>query len=184
MMCIFFYVQKTFPTFGEVNWKTTQLVIEKINAMIVQLGDNFDSIMTSYFEDFKKSMKERSKILVSLVEQHSKDVWFLVDTNFTYVQVVLSRVIWLKVLPYEVNIHETSIAIITLLKEEVDKNAPSFWTFEEEKARITSTLLIALVDRNKTKIMKRLIEEFGEGDEEEEDEQVEQGQGHLKITQG
>ena len=74
--------------------------------MIVQLGDNFNSVMTSYFEYFKKSMKARSRIPVSLVEEHSKDLCFLVDVNFTYVQAIFPRVRWLKALPYEVNIDE------------------------------------------------------------------------------
>ena len=53
--------------------------------MIEQLGNNFNFEMSSYFEDFKKAMKERSMITISLVEQHSKDIFFLVDIDFTYV---------------------------------------------------------------------------------------------------
>ena len=44
--------------------------------------------MTSYFEDFKKSMKQRMRILVSLVEQHINDICFLVDIDYTYIEVV------------------------------------------------------------------------------------------------
>ena len=49
------------------------------------MGENFYFVMTSYFEDFKNSMKQRQKILVSLLEKHFNDVFFLVDTDFTYV---------------------------------------------------------------------------------------------------
>ena len=52
-----------------------------MNDMINQLGDKFESAMTSYFEDFKKSIKERFRIPMSLVETHAKDICFLVDTN-------------------------------------------------------------------------------------------------------
>ena len=52
--------------------------------MINQLGDNFESVMTSYFEDFKKSIKARYSIPKSLVEAQAKDIYFLVDTNNTY----------------------------------------------------------------------------------------------------
>ena len=90
-------------------------MIGKINESIRQLRNNFDSIMTSYFEDFKKSMKERHRILVSLVEKHAKDVFFLVDTDFTYVQVARPRIRWLRELPYEVNIDEKLVTITTLL---------------------------------------------------------------------
>ena len=52
--------------------------------MIGQLGNNFETMMIGYFEDFKKSMKARFKIPVSLVETHENDIFFLVDTDFTY----------------------------------------------------------------------------------------------------
>ena len=99
--------------------------------MINQLGNNFESVMTCYFEDFKKSIKERFRIPKSLVEAHEKDIYFLVDTDNTYAQVVMARVRWLKALPYEVNIDETYTAITALLSEEVDNNATYFGTFEE-----------------------------------------------------
>lgn len=60
-------------------------VCEKINEFISQLGDNFDSVMTSYFQNLKKTLRGRRRIPVSLVEKHLKDVYFLVDTNFIYV---------------------------------------------------------------------------------------------------
>lgn len=53
LICFFFYVQNTFPTYGTVAWKTNRLVAIQIGEFIEQLGENFDSIMTSYFEDFK-----------------------------------------------------------------------------------------------------------------------------------
>ena len=84
-MCIFYIVQNTFPTFGQVSWKTNKSINEQINDMIEKLGDNFNFVMTRYFEDFKKVSKEISMIPMSLVEQHAKDVYFLVDKNFTYV---------------------------------------------------------------------------------------------------
>lgn len=54
LICIFFYVQNTFPTFGTVGWKTNRLVAVQIGEYIEQLGENFESLMTSYFEDFKQ----------------------------------------------------------------------------------------------------------------------------------
>ena len=63
-------------------------------------------------------------------------------------------------LPYELNIDETSTTITTLLVEETDKNAPTFGTYEEAKERITINLQITTMDKKKTKMMKRLVEEF------------------------
>ena len=60
--------------------------------MIRNLGDNFDLFMTRYFENFKNTMKVRFRIPTSLVETHAKDIFFLVDIDYTYAQIVLSRV--------------------------------------------------------------------------------------------
>ena len=66
-------------------WESNKKVRVHIVELIEKLGDNFESIITSYFEDFKKSMKERLRIHVSLVEKCYNDVYFLVDVNYTYV---------------------------------------------------------------------------------------------------
>ena len=92
LVCMYFYVQNTFPTFCKVAWKTKIYIEVKIGEFIEQLGENCEFVMTSYFEDFKKSMKKRSRIHVCLVEQHYNDFCFLVDANFTYFQVVIPRV--------------------------------------------------------------------------------------------
>ena len=55
--------------------------------------------MTSYFEYFKKEMKQISRINVSLVKKHYNDVYFLVDADYTYVHEAIQRVIWLRPLP-------------------------------------------------------------------------------------
>ena len=86
--------------------------------------------MTSYFEDFKKAMKKRLRILVSLVEKHANNVCFLVDIDYTYVQVAIPRVRWMRPLGYEINIDEASTTITTLLAEEIDKSAPHFGTYD------------------------------------------------------
>ena len=59
LICIFFYVRNIFPSFGMVGWNTNRLVVVQIGEYIEQLGENFESLKTSYFEDFKKLMKQR-----------------------------------------------------------------------------------------------------------------------------
>ena len=92
LVCVFFYVQNEFPFVGKVAWRNDRTIIAQINEYIEQMGDNFDTLMTSYFEDFKKSLKQRLRILVSLVEKHVNHVCFLVDIDYTYVQAVIPRV--------------------------------------------------------------------------------------------
>ena len=42
LVCIFFYVLNSFPTFGKVGWKTNRSIVVQINEYIEQLGDNFE----------------------------------------------------------------------------------------------------------------------------------------------
>ena len=53
LICIFFYVQNEFPSFGKISWKTNRSIVVQVNEYIEQIGANFETIMTSYFEDFK-----------------------------------------------------------------------------------------------------------------------------------
>ena len=93
---MFFYVQNAFPTFGKVALKVNRPIVVQIGEFIEKLCDNFELVMTSYFKDFKQSMRKILRILVSLVEKHFDDVFFLVDTDFTYVQETIPRVRWLR----------------------------------------------------------------------------------------
>ena len=75
-----------------MSWKTNKLVVVKINEYTEQIGENFETIMASYFEDFKKSMKQRMRILVSLVEKYCNDICFIVDIDYTYIHASTPRV--------------------------------------------------------------------------------------------
>ena len=64
-----------------MSWKTNRSVTIQVNEYIEQMRANFEIIMTSYFEDFKKSMKQRLRIPVSLVEKHVNNIFFLLDID-------------------------------------------------------------------------------------------------------
>ena len=70
------------------------------------------------------------RILVSLVEEHVNDIFFLVDIDFTYVQAIITRVRWLRPLGYEIDVDQASMTIKTLLAEEIDKDAKHFGTYD------------------------------------------------------
>ena len=116
LVCIFFYVHNTFPTCGTIPWKTSRSIAVQIGEFIEQLGKNFELVITSYFEYFTQSMKKILRIIVSLVKKYY-DVYFLVDSDHTFVQAMIPRVRWLRPLGYEINVDEAFIVIITLLAE-------------------------------------------------------------------
>ena len=112
----------------------------------------------------------------------------MVDIDFTYVQVVLPRVRWLRPLGYELDIDQASAAIISLLAEEVDKNAKVFGTYDTVKSRVIIELKTTSAVKKKDKLVRKIKRKFGvkegsaEDDEEEADE--EEGDKTLGLTQG
>lgn len=142
LVCLFFYIHKFFPSKGVVVWKKDRPVVYQINEYIVELGDNFESIMDAYFEDFKERMQSRYRIPKQLVEEYEKDICFLVDCDKVHIQAVQPRVAWVKPLSYEVNINETRDIIEALINEPINPKAIYFGTYEEAKDRITVEIKI------------------------------------------
>lgn len=145
------------------------------------MGVNFETLMTSYFEYLKKTMKQRLRIPISLVEKHVNDVFFLADIDYTYIQATIPRIRWLRPLGYEINIDEASTTITTLLAEEIDKSDPHFGTYDVVRSKIDMELKTTSTIKRKGKLVKKLKARFGEGivgaEEEEDDESDEDEQG-------
>ena len=60
----------------------------------------------------------------------------MVDSDRVYIYIVKPRVVWVKPLPYEVNIDETKEIIESLVNQPIDPKEPYFGTYEEEKVGI------------------------------------------------
>ena len=158
---MFFYVKKEFTSFGKVNWDKKKTIVDQINEFIEQMGDSFDAQMTIYFEESKNSMKKRVRIPISLVDQHENDIYFLVDIDFTYIQVVIPRVRWLKPLGYELNVDQASTTITTMLIEDIEKTIKHFGTHDFFKSRVVIDRKAASATKRKDKLVKKLKKKFG-----------------------
>ena len=53
LTCLFFYVQKLFPSKGTVIWRKDTTVLYQINDFIEEMGENFERVFDNYFEVFK-----------------------------------------------------------------------------------------------------------------------------------
>ena len=124
-------------------------------------------------------MNKNFRIPRKLVEDYKDDVCFMVDSDRVYIQAMKPRVVWVKPLPYEVNIDETKDIIKALVNEPIDPEAPYFGTYDEAKARIELEIkLPQVVKKGKRRITKlksstplMLTEGKGEDVEEVEDEE-------------
>lgn len=96
LVCIFFYVQNSFPTIGTIVWDRTRPMTKQINDFIEQLGEIFETIMDGYYEEFKGKMKNRLRIPQSVIDHYYEDICFMMEIDFTYVQVPLPRLAWIR----------------------------------------------------------------------------------------
>lgn len=85
LTCLFFYIQKFFPSKGTVARKKDAPILYQFNEFIVEMGDNFESIMEAYFETFKEKMKSMYRIPNKLVEYYEQDIFFLVDYDKVHI---------------------------------------------------------------------------------------------------
>lgn len=132
--------------------------------------------MDNYFEVFKKKMNNRSRIPPNLVEDYKDDVFFMVDYDRVYIQVVIPRVAWEKPLPYEINIDEARDIIEALVNEPTDPKLPTSGTYEEAKKRIELSIKIPQdisIGKKRVSKMKTiegpLMITEGKGEDEEDD---------------
>ena len=80
------------------------------------------------------------RILLSLVEQHFHDIYFLVDIDYTYIQAVVPKVRWLRPLGYELDANQALAAITIVLAEDIDKASKPFGTYDIVKSRFEINL--------------------------------------------
>ena len=50
LICLFFYVQKFFPSKGTIVWRKDTLVLYQINEFIKEMGEIFEKVLDNYFE--------------------------------------------------------------------------------------------------------------------------------------
>ena len=81
LTCLFFYVQKFFPSKGTVAWRKDVPVIYQINEYIAEMGENCASIINKYFHAFKEKMNNRLMISKKFVDDYKDDICFMVDSD-------------------------------------------------------------------------------------------------------
>lgn len=140
-------------------------MVYQLNKYIIELGDNFESIMDAYFDEFKERMQNRYRIPKKIVEEFEKDIFFLVDCDKVHIQAMKPRVAWVKLLPYEVNIDETRDIIKALIDESLDTKVAYFGTYDEEKERIESKIKIPQILKRGRNRIEEYEKKYGKSTE-------------------
>lgn len=165
ILCILFYIQKYFYGIGDVVWDKQKPMIRQIN----------EYVMNASFDEFKKRMKKRIRILEDLVTKYYSDIHFLVDMDTNFVQEMKPRTACLQIFDYEIDSDVVSANIDALLKEEIDFEAKIFGKYDEAKEIITINIKIASKEKKRKKMIEYLEAKLGT---------LIKGKESLKLTQG
>ena len=120
----------------------------------------------------------------------------MVDIDYTYIQVFVPRVRWLRPLGYELDVDQASTTITALLAEEIEKATKPFGTYDVVKSRVVTDLKIASVVKRKEKLVRKIKKKIGAdieavgiaaeeevGEEEDESEEEEEPRkGPMELT--
>ena len=111
---------------GHIVWDKDRPMTKKINGYIEKLRENFETNLDCYFDEFKRKIKNRMIIPMSMIDQYYDHICFMADIDYTYAQAVIPKVAWLRPMQYEFNVDEVSTTITPLLAEAIDKNVELF----------------------------------------------------------
>ena len=142
LVCIFSYVQNSFPTVGIVTWDMSQIFVEQVNDLINRLGENFEAIIDNYFEEFKIKKRNKLGIPKSVINKYYDEICLVVDIDFVHAQVVIPRIEFLRSMHYEVNVDKFLATMIALLIKDDDTNAKKFCTYETMVVELTANCKI------------------------------------------
>lgn len=107
-------------------------------------------------------MNSQTKIPSQLVGDYEQEICFLVDIDHTLIKVAEPRTKSLAPMGYEIDINFSSKSIKALLATPKDVNDERFGTYKEAKTRIKIGLVISKITKKSRKMMKTLVEKFGD----------------------
>lgn len=84
----------------------------------------------------QRHMKEIYKILESLVEKYQDTIYFMVETNYVYFEVVEPRTKWSYLMGYEVSVEVLTMQVEHVLAAEKDPTQERWGTYMEKYGKV------------------------------------------------
>ena len=97
-----------------------------------------DSDIEKMMKGFQEEMKRRYRIPPTLVEKYKEDICFMVEIDFTCMEVVIPRVKFIKPIGYETSIELIEGYAHIILQSEIDSSCPRWGTYEEKIREVQS----------------------------------------------
>lgn len=136
---------------------TDRSTMEKIydvynRQLIEKINDSIDLIMKTY----QTEMRERFRIPRSMTYKYKEDIYFMVDTNFTYIEEVEPHMMYVEPLGYEIIEEEIERYEKIILEENQDKEFDMLGTNKELMQSASQAQLEKFAKNKVEAIMKNL----------------------------
>lgn len=131
LVCLFFSYQNFFLGIGKVTWQADKLVMIQIGDMANKLGNQFNEVMTDYFETFHLRMHARKSIPSTIVDLYKDEVCFLVSIDHCIIQAVELRTEYALELGYEISSKVAKSYADALQESDLDLSAYRSGIYEE-----------------------------------------------------
>lgn len=125
------------------------------------LFDKVNDSVKLVLKTFQNIVKNKSRIPQSLVEKHKYEICFMVDTDFTYIEVVEPRMEFIDPLGYEISEAKIVGYVNRLLKCDLDGHANRFGTYEENFNSAISLREKKQSSKRVESTMKKILKESG-----------------------
>ena len=91
-----------------------------------------DNDINKIMKAFQAEMKKRYRIPPAFVEMYKEEICFMVETNFTCMEVVIPRVKFIEPMGYELSAKLIEGYTQIILHSEIDSTCPIWGTYEEK----------------------------------------------------
>lgn len=85
---LFFYFQGYFPRVGDIQWFADQPVTKQIKESLQAIGTSYPEVLNKYFDEFRRKMSQRIRILGDIVKKYEEDICFIINVDECIMEVV------------------------------------------------------------------------------------------------
>ena len=109
---------------------------------------------------FQVEMKKRYRIPPSLVEKYKDDICFMVETNFTCMEVVIPRMRFIELMGYEISVELIEGYTQIILQSTIDTSCLRWGTYVENIGEVQSKQAMQESQKKIEKVMDSILKEY------------------------
>ena len=118
-----------------------------------------DKDVNKMMKNFKTKMNQRYMIPPTLVEKYKDYLCFMIEIDFTYMEVVVPCVKFIETMGYEMSINLIEVYAQIILHSEVDFGCPRWGTYAEKIKEVQSKLMEKDTKKKVEKVIDYILKE-------------------------